>query len=86
MTQGDWRDPDLRAFGLWFAKRDDSQGRLALLLNGGDSVQSFTLPTPRAGAVWKRLLDTAHATQRVESLADARHYPLIASSVALLEC
>ena len=86
MTHADWHDGDLRAFGLWFAKRDDSQGRLLLLLNGGDSAQSFTLPPARAGDPWIRILDTALAVHRVESLADARHYQLTASSVALLEC
>ena len=37
MTQAEWHDANLRALGIWFGKQNNLEGRLLLLVNGGDS-------------------------------------------------
>jgi glycogen operon protein len=86
MKQGEWQDGNLRTLGIWFGKRNDLQGRLLLLLNAGDSEQTFTLPAAPADEPWIRQFDTALGTFQATSLGHARDYRLDASSVALLEC
>src|SRR6202043_3617772 len=54
MKQGEWQDGNLRTLGIWFGKRNDSGGRHLLLLNAGDSAQTFSLPATPAGAPWTR--------------------------------
>jgi hypothetical protein len=61
-------------------------GRLLLLLNAGDSAQTFALPPAPADGPWIRQFDTAQDICEVLSLGNAREYRLDASSVALLEC
>ena len=86
MKQGEWRDENRRALGVWFGKSNDLQGRLLLLLNAGDSMQTFILPETPIEVPWIRQLDTALDGFEVISLGRARDYRLEASSVALLEC
>jgi len=85
MKQGEWQDGNLRTLGIWFGKRNDLQGRLLLLLNAGDSEQTFTLPAAPADEPWIRQFDTALDTYQATSLGHARDYRLDASSAALLE-
>jgi len=86
MTQGEWQDANLRALGIWFGKRNDSQGRLLLLVNAGDCAQTFSLPATPAYEPWIRQFDTALDTFQAKSLGHAPDYHLDVSSVALLEC
>ena len=86
MKQGEWQDVNLRTLGIWFGKRNDFQGRLLLLVNAGDSEQTFTLPSGPVDEPWIRQFDTAQGTYQATSLGRARDYRLDASSVALLEC
>jgi isoamylase len=86
MKQSEWHDGNLRSLCIWFGKRNNLQGRLLLLVNAGDSAQSFTLPSAAVNEPWIRQFDTALATHEVTSLGHAHDYRLEASSVALLEC
>jgi glycogen operon protein len=86
MKQGEWQDGNLRTLGIWFGKRNNLDGRLLLLLNAGDSAQTFALPPAPADEPWIRQFDTAQDICEVLSLGHAREYRLDASSVALLEC
>jgi isoamylase len=86
MKQGEWQDANLRTLGIWFGKRSYSEGRLLLLLNAGDSAQSFSLPAAADDKPWICQFDTSFDTREVKSLGLARDYLLAFSSVALLEC
>jgi isoamylase len=86
MAQGEWQDANLRALGIWFGKRNYFQGRLLLLVNAGDSVQTFSLPAAPADEPWIRQFDTALETQQAKGLGHAQEYRLEAGSVVLLEC
>jgi isoamylase len=86
MKQGEWQDGNLRTLGIWFGKRNNLAGRLLLLVNAGDSKQTFTLPSAPVNEPWIRQFDTAQGTREAVSLGHARDYRLDASSVALLEC
>jgi glycogen operon protein len=86
MAQADWHDPNLRTLGIWFGKQNDSQGRLLLLVNGGDSAQTFHLPPAPADEPWILQFDTAVDSRETKSLGSVRDYRLDSSSVALLEC
>ena len=86
MKQAEWQDANLRTLGIWFAKRNNSQERLLLLLNAGDSAQSFSLPATPADEPWIRQFDTSLDNLEATSLGRARDYRLEASSAALLEC
>jgi glycogen operon protein len=86
MKQGEWQDASLRTLGIWFGKRHDLEGRLLLLVNAGDSEQTFALPSGPVNEPWIRQFDTALDTYEATSLGHARDYRLDASSVALLEC
>ena len=86
MKQGEWHDGNLRTLGIWFGKRGNLQGRLLLLLNAGDSAQTFTLPAAPAVEPWIRQFDTAVDSLEATSLGHAHDYRLEASSAALLEC
>ena len=86
MKQGEWQNENLRTLGIWFGKRNDSDGRLLLLVNAGDSAITFTLPSGPVNGPWIRQFDTALDAFEALSLGNARDYRLDASSVALLEC
>jgi isoamylase len=86
MTQGEWQDANLRTLSIWFGKRNNLQGRLLLLINAGDSAQTFSLPAAPADEPWICQFDTAQGAQEARSLGHARGYRLDLSSVALLEC
>jgi pullulanase/glycogen debranching enzyme len=86
MTQSEWHDPDRRALAVWYGKQNNLQGRLLLLVNGGDAVQTFILPSRPASEPWIRQFDTAQDSRESKSLGRARDYRLEASSIALLEC
>jgi isoamylase len=86
MKQAEWHDGSLRSLGIWFGKQNNLQGRLLLLLNAGDSPQTFFLPPAPAGEPWIRQFDTACETHEAMSLGPALTYRLDASSLALLEC
>jgi glycogen operon protein len=86
MTQGEWHDANLRTLSIWFGKRNNLQGRLLLLLNAGDSVQTFVLPSGPVNEPWIRQFDTARDAQEAKSFGHAQDYRLDASCVALLEC
>jgi isoamylase len=86
MKQGEWQDANLRTLGIWFAKRNNLEGRLLLLLNAGDSAQTFTLPSGPVNQPWIRQFDTTQGTHEAMSLGLANDYRLDASSAALLEC
>jgi glycogen operon protein len=86
MTQGEWNDANRRALGIWFGKRNNSPGRLLLLVNAGDSAQTFSLPAAPADEPWIRQFDTALDAQEAKGLGHANDYRLEAGSVALLEC
>ena len=83
MTKEDWQQGALRALGMWFGKRYSTAPRLLLLFNSGDSLQEFVLPGA-AAKPWSCVLDTARDSTAAADLT--HHYPLAASSVALLEC
>jgi glycogen operon protein len=85
MGQEDWQQRELRALGVWFAKRETA-GRLLLLLNAGDSVQEFCLPAAAADGRWECRFDTARAAADASALDLKLRYPLLPSSVVLLEC
>jgi glycogen operon protein len=85
MKQSEWQDVNLRTLGIWFGKRNNLDGRLLLLLNAGDSAQTFALPPAPADEPWILQFDTAQGTCEAMSLGHARDYRLDASSVALLE-
>jgi isoamylase len=85
MKQGEWQDGRLRTLGIWFGKRNNLDGRLLLLVNAGDSAQTFVLPSGPVTDPWIRQFDTALDTFEATSLGHARDYRLDASSVALLE-
>jgi glycogen operon protein len=86
MKQGEWQDGSLRALGIWFGKRNNLEGRLLLLVNAGDSAQTFALPSDPVNEPWIRQFDTALDAYEATSLGHARDYRLDASSAALLEC
>ena len=86
MKQAEWQDANLRTLGIWFGKLHDLKGRLLLLLNAGDSAQTFSLPPTPAEEPWIRQFDTTVDSYAALSLGHARDYRLEASSVALLEC
>jgi isoamylase len=86
MTQAEWHDANLRTLGIWFGKGNSAVGRLLLLVNGGDSEQTFVLPIGPMDAPWICQFDTAQDVHEAKSLGRARDYRLDASSVALLEC
>jgi isoamylase len=86
MSQAEWQDANLRALGMWFGKQNNSQGRLLLLMNAGDSAQIFSLPAAPADAPWICQFDTSHGTHEARSLGHARDYRVEISSAALLEC
>jgi glycogen operon protein len=86
MQQGEWQDASLRALGIWFGRQNTLEGRLLLLLNAGDTAQTFSLPPAAAGAPWIRQFDTALEVQEAMSLGQTRDYHLEAGSAALLEC
>ena len=86
MTQGEWHDGELRSLGVWFGKRDNLNGRLLLLMSSGRDPQTFRLPMVSADEPWILLFDTAQDTLGTKSLGAAQDYPLIGSSIALLEC
>ena len=86
MKQTEWQDGNLRTLGIWFGKHNDSGGRLLLLLNAGDSAQTFSLPATPADTPWIRQFDTALDVLEATSLGAAREYRLDASGAALLEC
>jgi len=77
MTDADWADAEIRAFGMLVhgrRSRDSSSGDgpgaaedddLLLLLNGGPRSRTFTLPAMPAPGRWRELLSTAHAGERV---------------------
>jgi isoamylase len=85
MKHGEWQDGSLRTLGMWFGKRNNLNGRLLLLVNAGDSAQTFTLPSGPVNEPWIRQFDTALDIFEATSLGHARDYRLDASSVALLE-
>ncbi len=86
MTQGEWHDGNLRALGIWFGKRNDSPGRLLLLVNASDFGQTFCLPAAPADEPWIRQFDTALDANAAQSLGHVHDYRLDANSAALLEC
>jgi glycogen operon protein len=86
ITAAEWHDPNLRAMAVWFGKQHNLQGRLLLLVNGGDGAQTFALPAAPAGEPWICQFDTAHDARESRSLGAAHDYRLDSSSVALLEC
>jgi isoamylase len=86
MKHSEWQDGNLRTLGIWFAKRNNLDGRLLLLVNAGDSAQTFFLPSGPVSGPWIRQFDTALDSFEALSLGHARDYWLDASSVALLEC
>jgi isoamylase len=86
MTQAEWHDPYLRAMAVWFGKKNDLQGRLLLLVNGGDHAQVFTLPSAAEDGPWICQFDTAQEVRESRSLGHGQDYHLDASSAALLEC
>jgi isoamylase len=86
MSQAEWHDGNLRILGMWFGKQNNSQGRLLLWVNAGDSAQTVALPEAPADAPWIRHFDTAQGTHEAKSLGHAREYRLDLSSAALLEC
>ena len=86
MKQAEWQDAKLRTLCIWFGKRNNLQGRLLLLLNAGDSEQTFALPSAPVNEPWIRQFDTALDNHEAMSLGHARHYRLDPSSAALLEC
>jgi isoamylase len=86
MDHGDWQDAELRALGIWFGKQNNPQGRLLLLLNAGDSPQTFVLPAAPAGEPWILQFDTALETHEALSLGQTGTYRLDLSSFAFLEC
>jgi isoamylase len=82
MTKEDWQQGGLRALGMWFGKRHSTAAHLLLLFNSGEAPQEFILPSA-AAKPWGCVLDTARSTKMIADLS--HHYPLVPSSVALLE-
>jgi isoamylase len=86
MTQGEWRDPELRALGMWFGEHSGSVEHLLLLVNSADSSATFSLPAAPADGPWICLFDTALDGVAAKSLGSVRSYALHSRSVVLLEC
>jgi glycogen operon protein len=86
MTQSEWRDPNSRALGIWFGEHSRSVEHLLLLVNAGDSEQSFALPPAPADDPWICLFDSALDDIGASSLGAAHSYALKSHSIALLEC
>jgi glycogen operon protein len=86
MTQNDWMDGNLRTLGALFGNRNNSAHRLLLLFNASDEAQAFRIPRASTGVPWSCRFDTARGHREVQTLNIAPCYPLVANSVALLEC
>jgi len=85
MGQEDWQRREFRTLGVWFAKRE-AAGWLLLLLNAGDCAQEFCLPATVVDGAWQCRFDTARAAADAIALDPNHRYPLLPSSVVLLEC
>jgi glycogen operon protein len=85
MTADDWQDAGLRTMGIWYGEHSGSVGHLLLLVNAGESSQSFALPKAADGP-WICLFDTTFGAVGAQSLGLCKDYTLTARSVALLEC
>ena len=86
MRQSEWQDGNVSTLGVWFGQRSHLDERLLLLINAGETAQTFSLPAPPADKPWVRQLDSSLDTLEPMSLGHARTYRVEASSVALLEC
>ena len=84
MTGADWQDAGLRAMGIWYGEHSGSVEHLLLLVNAGESAQSFVLPASADGP-WICLFDTSLGAVGAKSLGLCKDYLLTARSVALLE-
>jgi len=85
MTGADWQDAGLRAMGIWYGEHSGSMEHLLLLVNAGESAQTFALPASADGP-WICLFDTSLIAVAAKSLGICKDYSLTARSVALLEC
>jgi hypothetical protein len=85
MTGADWQDAGLRAMGIWYGEHSGSMEHLLLLVNAGESAQTFALPASADGP-WICLFDTSQSTVGAKSMGICKDYSLTARSAALLEC
>ncbi|HVC02594.1 MAG TPA: glycogen debranching protein GlgX [Steroidobacteraceae bacterium] len=85
MREADWTDGEQRTLGTWLRRGARDAGRLLLIVNAGAAAQPFALPAA-AGAIWRRLFDTALEPFDAPWTAAGGAYPVEARSVALLEC
>ena len=86
MTQNEWMDGNLRILGVLFGNRNNSAHRLLLLFNASDDAQAFSVPRASTGVPWRCRFDTARGHLEAQTLKFDQCYPLVANSVALLEC
>ncbi len=86
MSQADWQDGDLKTLGVWYGPRTAVAGRLLMLFNADSREVRFGLPRAGVQRPWTRLIDTATADVEPLRLDQGDEYPLIARSLALLEC
>ena len=86
MTQNDWHDGNLRAFGVLFGNRNNTAHRLLFLLNAGDADLNFNVPELAATVRWACRFDTARTSAEMRGLNFLVCYPLVSSSAVLLEC
>jgi len=80
MSEGDWRDQNLSAFGCMFGEGE----RVLCLFNAGGAAESFVLPSARGS--WRCVLDTGSADGSSEaSMASGAAGAVEAHSFVLLK-
>ena len=70
MSDSDWGNGDLRAFGMQLGGDGSDAGRLLLLLSASPEPVAFRLPAEQAGGGWRPVLDTRLAAGLVHDVAD----------------
>jgi pullulanase/glycogen debranching enzyme len=86
LAQNDWQDANLRTLGILLANRSSTAHHLLFLVNAADHAVQFMVPAASADAPWVCRFDTAREHGEIRELDFSAHYPLVASSAALLEC
>jgi isoamylase len=92
MQEADWRDADLRCFGMLLDGRAQATGipvassdsSMLIVLNGDGDAVPFTLPQVAGGTLWRVVFDT-NAPHHEEDLRVGETYTLAGRSVLLFE-
>jgi glycogen debranching enzyme len=81
LTQGDWRDPAIRAIGAVIGAPGHSELPLLLLTNGEPHDIAFTLPKGH----WRALIDTATASAPDPADLRSGSFLVVSRSLVLLQ-